>query len=82
MNFPKHCNNGGDLSIPLVAYVHMIDYTDDIDPLPTEDIPLFVTNRFQQELQRKFYIPEFANAFKEPTDSIRGRALSSDVKGL
>ena len=82
LNFPKHCNNGGDLSIPLVAYVHMIDYSDDIGPLPTEDVPLFVTNRFQQELERKFSIPEFANAFKEPTEPIRGMTLTSLIQSL
>ena len=82
LNFPKHCNNGGDLSIPLVAYVHMIDYSDDIGPLPTEDVPLFVTNRFPQELQRKFSIPEFANAFKEPTEPIRGMTLTSLIESL
>ena len=60
----------------------MIDYSDDIDPLPTEDIPLFVTNRFQQELQRKYYIPEFANAFKEPTESIRGMTVTSLIESL
>ena len=82
LNFPKHCNNGGDLSIPLVAYVHMIDYSDDIGPLPTEDVPLFVTNRFQQERQRKFAIPEFANTFKEPTEPIRGMTLTSLIESL
>ena len=82
LNFPKHCNNGGDLSIPLVAYVHMIDYSDDIGPLPTEDVPLFVTNRFQQERQRKFSIPEFANTFKEQTEPIRGMTLTSLIEGL
>ena len=70
------------MSIPLVAYVHMIDYSEDIGPLPAADVPLFVTNRFPQELQRKFSIPEFANAFKEPTESIRGMTLTSLIESL
>ena len=47
LNFPKYCNNGGDLSTPLAAYIHMADYSDD-DPFPTEDVPLFVSIRFPQ----------------------------------
>ena len=72
LNFPKHCNNGGDLSIPLVAYVNMFDYSDDIGPLPTEDVPLFVTTRFPQERQRLFSLHEVANAIKKPAEPIRG----------
>ena len=82
MNYPKHCNNGGDLSIPLVAYVWMIDYSEDIGPLPTEDVPLFVTNRFPQERQRLFSLPQVKHAFKQPTASIRGMTLTSLIESL
>ena len=81
LNFPKHCNNGGDLSIPLVAYIHMADYSDD-DPLPTEDVPLFVATRFPQERQRLFSLPEVENAFREPTKPIRGLTLTSLIESL
>ena len=81
LNFPKHCNNGGDLSIPLSAYIHMADYSDD-DPLPTGDVPLFMSTRFPQERQRLFSLPEVANAFKEPTESIRGMTLTSLIESL
>ena len=81
LNFPKHCNNGGDLSIPLVAYIHMADYSDE-GPLPTEDVPLFVATRFPQERQRLFSLPEVENAFKEPTKPIRGMTLTSLIESL
>ena len=81
LNFPKHCNNGGDLSIPLSAYIHMADYSDD-DPLPTEDVPLFVSTRFPQERQRLLSIPEVKHAFKEPTEPIRGMTLTSLIESL
>ena len=81
LNFPKHCNNGGDLSIPLVAYIHMADYPVD-SPLPTEDVPLFVATRFPQERQRLLSLPEVENAFKEPTKPIRGITLTSLVESL
>ena len=51
-------------------------------PLPTEDVPLFVTNRFSQERQRKFSLPEVANAFKEPAEPIRGMTLTSLIESL
>jgi len=81
LNFPKHCNNGGDLSIPLVAYIHMADYPDD-SPLPTEDVPLFVSALFSQERQRLLSVPEVGNAFREPTEPIRGLTLTSLIESL
>ena len=81
LNFPKHCNNGGDLSIPLVAYIHMADYPDD-SPLPTEDVPLFVSARFPQERQRLLSLPEVKDAFKEPAEPIIGMTLTSLIESL
>ena len=62
----------------------MADYSDD-DPLPTEDVPLFVSTRFPQERQRLLSIPEVKHAFhsfKEPTESIRGMTLTSLIESL
>ncbi len=81
LNFPKHCNNGGDLSVPLVAYIHMADHPDDA-PLPTEDVPLFVSTRFPQERQRLLSLPEVGNAFREPTDPINGVTVTSLIESL
>ena len=79
LNFAKYCNNGGNLSTPLAAYINMIDYSDD-EPFPTEDVPLFVSTRFPQERQRLLSLPELKHAFhgfKEPTEPIRGLTLTS-----
>jgi hypothetical protein len=81
LNFPKYCNNGGDLSTPLAAYIHMADYSDD-DPFPTEDVPLFVSIRFPQERQRLLSIPAVRNAFKKPTEPIKGMTLTSLIESL
>ena len=82
LNFPKHCANGGDLSLPLTAYINMIDYTEEIGPLPTEDVPLFTTGRFQQELDRIFDIPAVANTFKPRETPLEGIALSRLIQDL
>ena len=81
LNFPKYCNNGGDLSTPLAAYIHMADYSDD-DPFPTEDVPLFVSTRFPQERQRLLSIPAVGNAWKKPTEPIKGMTLTSLIESL
>ena len=82
LNFPKHCDNQGDLSVPLTAYIMMIDYTEEIGPLPTEDVPLFTTGRFQQELDRIFSIPVVAETFVRSSGSLKGQSFSSLISEL
>ena len=77
LNFPKHCENKGDLSAPLTAYVMMIDYTEEIGPMPTEDAPLFTTLRFQQEEDRIFGIPVVAETFSPREDPLEGIAFTT-----
>ena len=81
LNFAKYCNNGGNLSTPLAAYINMIDYSDD-EPFPTEDVPLFVSTRFPQERERFLSISAVRNAFKKPTESIKGITLASLIENL
>ena len=80
LNFPKHCENEGNLNVPLTAYVMMIDYTEEIGPLPTEDVPLFTTLRFQQEADRVFGIPEVANAFSPRETPLEGITFSELIE--
>ena len=82
LNFPKHCDNKGDLSVPLTAYIMMIDYTEEIGPLPTEDVPLFTTGRFQQELDRIFSIPVVAETFVRSNVPPKGQSFSSLISEL
>jgi len=84
LNFPKHCENAGDLSISLTAYVMMVDYTEEIGPMPTEDVPLFTTLRFEQEADRIFGIPAVAKAFSPrevPLEGITFSALIEETGG-
>jgi hypothetical protein len=60
----------------------MIDYTEKIGPLPSEDIPLFTTARFQQELDRIFDIPVVADTFKPRETPLEGIALSKLIQDL
>ena len=60
----------------------MIDYTEEIGPLPTEDVPLFTTGRFQQELDRIFDIPVVADTFKPRETPLEGIALSKLIQDL
>ena len=59
----------------------MADYPDE-GPVPTEDVPLFVSTRFPQERQRLLSLPEVENAFKEPTEPIRGMTLTSLIESF
>ena len=81
LNFAKYCNNGGNLSTPLAAYINMIDYSDD-EPFPTENVPLFVSTRFPQERERFLSISAVRNAFKKPTESLKGITLTSLIENL
>lgn len=81
-NFPKHCTNTGDLTVPLTAIVHMIDYSEGIGPLPAEEVPVFHTFRFPQERQRLYSIPAVANAFRERTEPARGITMRALVESL
>ena len=82
LNFPEFCNNTGDLSLPLVAYIWMEDYNDSIGPAPTEDVPLFESTRYEQEDKRAFSIPEIGNTFAEPDAPIKGYTFRSVVESL
>jgi len=80
--FSNHCENTGDLTVPLTAMVQMIDYSERIGPLPVEDVPVFHTFRFPQERARWLSIPAVANAFREPTEPIKGITMSALIESL
>ena len=82
LTFPEHCDNLGDLSVPLTTYVMMIDYTKDIVPMPTDDVPLFTTLRFEQEEDRLFNIPEVDSAFSPREAPLEGITFSKLIEEL
>ena len=60
----------------------MIDYSEEIGPLPTENVPLFTTGRFQQELDRIFDIPVVADTFRAREAPLEGITLSQLIQDL
>ena len=82
LNFPDHCTNHGVLSRALSAYLAMSDYSAAIGPLPTEDVPLFVSTDSAPERQRFLSLPDVANSFKEPSGPPSGLTLASLIKSL
>ena len=74
--FPKHCVTQIDLSLPPKAYIMMNDYSEDIGPLPTKDIPLFSSFKFKQERDRFSRIKGF-NFIKETRIKFEGESFTS-----
>ena len=82
LNFPDHCTNHGILSRALSAYLSMSDYSAAIGPLPTEDVPLFVSTDSAPERQRFLALPDVANSFKEPSGPPSGMTLAALIESL
>ena len=82
LNFPRHCENSCDLAVPLTAYVNMIDYDENIGPMPEDDLPLFVTFRFQQEFDRLFKIPVVDSTFTPPQSPPKGISIAQLIEEL
>ena len=82
LNLPDYCANHCDPSIPLSAYLNMIDYSTELGPLPTEDVPLFVTTRFPQERKRLLSLSDMADTCRTSTEPLRGLTLASLIQSL
>ncbi|MEO1848282.1 MAG: hypothetical protein ABGY05_13015 [Pseudomonadota bacterium] len=82
LNFPDHCTNHGDLSRALSAYLNMSGYSAAIGPLPTEDVPLFVSTDSAPERQRFLSLSDVAHSFKEPSGPPSGVTLASLIESL
>ena len=72
LNLPDHCANHCDLSVPLSAYLNMIDYSTELGSLPTLDVPLFATTRFPQERKRLLSLSGMADTLRTSTEPLRG----------
>ena len=79
---PKHCKTDCDLSVPLTLMLHMIDYPKTSDPPPADDVPLFHSFRYSQELDRFLSIPTVANTFRERSEPLEGISFTSLIKSL
>ena len=79
--FPKHCKSGCDLSFPPTAYIFMDDYSEDIGPFPTQDIPLFHSFKYEQERKRLATL-QGVKTFREPRGEIVGTTFSTFLETL
>ena len=79
--FPKHCRAECDSSFPPTAYIFMNDYSEDIGPLPTEDIPLFHSFKFEQERKRLAAL-QGVKTFREKRVKFVGRTFASFLETL
>ena len=82
LNFPEFCDNIGDLSVSLSAYIMMSDYNEEVGPEPPEDVPLFESLRYQQERDRLFALSDPQRTFSSPDEPIAGytfRSLLADL---
>jgi hypothetical protein len=82
LSLPDHCANHCDLSLPLSAYLNMIDYSTEWGPLSTEDVPLLVTTRFPQERKRLLSLSDMADIFRTLTERLRGLTLAFLIQSL
>ena len=81
-SLPKHCINSGDLTAPLSVIFFMNDYSESIGPIPVDNVPIFQSLRFPQEVDRLLAIPAVANSFKPPTEPIAGITMSALMESL
>lgn len=79
--FPKHCVTNIDLSFPPTAYIMMNDYSENIGPAPTKDIPLFSSFKYKQERDRFSDIKGF-NFINEPKNKIEGITFTSFLEKI
>jgi hypothetical protein len=82
LSFPKHCVNDGDLTAPLSAILFMNDYSESIGPIPVENVPVFQSLRFPQELDRLFSIEAAADTWREPMEPATGITLGALIESL
>jgi hypothetical protein len=60
----------------------MNDYSESIGPIPVDNVPIFQSLRFPQEVDRLLAIPAVANSFKPPTEPIAGITMSALMESL
>ena len=80
--FPKHCKTNCDLSVPLTAIVYMIDYPEDYEPPPEDDVPLFHSRKYKQEQIRWSKISLVAKNFSQRTKPREGISFTELVASL
>ena len=80
--FPRHCKTNCDLSISLTAIICMIDYPENYDPPPEDDVPLFYSRKFKQEQKRWSQISLVAANFKQRTKPRKGISFTELIESV
>ena len=80
--FPRHCKTDCDLSVKLTAIICMIDYPEDYDAPPEDEVPLFYSRKFKQEQKRWSQIPLVAANFKQRTKPRKGISFTELIKAV
>ena len=80
--FPRHCKTDCDLSVTLTAIICMIDYPEDYDSPPEDEVPLFYSRKFKQEQKRWSQIPSVAANFKQRTKPRKGISFTELIEAV
>jgi len=80
--FPRHCKTDCDLSVKLTAIICMIDYPEDYDAPPEDEVPLFYSRKFKQEQKRWSQIPLVAANFKQRTKPRKGISFTELIEAV
>ncbi len=80
--FPKHCNTDCDLSVTLTAIIFMKDYLKNYQPPAEDDVPLFYSFEYDQEMNRFFSLPIVSTTFKQRTNALDGINFTSLIDSL
>ena len=80
--FPKHCQTDCDLSVSLTAIICMIDYPEDYNSPPEDEVPLFYSREFKQEQKRWSQIPLVATNFKPRTQPLKGISFTQLIEDV
>ena len=77
-----HCQPSFEISIEPTAMIQLCDYPGDIAPIPSEQIPVFHTFRYPQELARFRALPAVGKCFSPPLTPARGQTIRDIIAHL
>ena len=77
-----HCSSNFDVSIEPTAAIQLCDYPGDIASMPSEQIPVFHSFRYPQELSRFRALEAVGKCFSPPPTLARGQTLRDIIAHL
>ena len=79
---PVNCRPEFDTDIAPSAVIGLIDYPCDTAPIPSADLPVFVTFRYLQERDRPSQIDAVREAFSPPKTPAEGLTTRQLIESL